>query len=168
MKKDKLKTSPNVVNCTNLSNRLTYFIIEDIISYDSPKDRARMYERWLLIAEYCKLNKDYNDLFAIVSALNHYIITGLKQTLKYVSSKSISTFKQISEFCTFEGNYKNIREDINICNKSGIIFIPYLGTLLKDINFFEESSKYINENGCINFEKIEKIAQLFEINYLHR
>ena len=165
MKKDKLKTSPNVVDCTNLSNRLTYFIIEDIISYDSPKDRARMYERWLLIAEYCKLNKDYNDLFAIVSALNHYIITGLKQTLKYVSSKSISTFKQISEFCTFEGNYKNIREDINICNKSGIIFIPYLGTLLKDINFFEESSKYINENGCINFEKIEKIAQLFEINF---
>ena len=165
MKKDKLKTSPNVVNCTNLSNRLTYFIIEDIISYDSPKDRARMYERWLLIAEYCKLNKDYNDLFAIVSALNHYIITGLKQTLKYVSSKSISTFKQISEFCTFEGNYKNIREDINICNKRGIIFIPYLGTLLKDINFFEESSKYINENGCINFEKIEKIAQLFEINF---
>ena len=36
---------------------------------------------------------------------------------------------------------------------------------MKDINFFEESSKYINENGCINFEKIEKIAQLFEINF---
>ena len=165
LKKNKQQTSPNMLNCTNLSNRLTSFIIEDIISYDSPKDRARMYERWLLIAEYCKLNKDYNDLIAIFSALNHYIITGLKQTLKYISSKSISTFKQISDFCTCEGNYKNIREDMNNCNKSGIIFIPYLGILLRDINFLEESSKYINENGCINFEKIEKIAHLFELNF---
>ena len=51
---------------------------------------------------------------------------------------------------------------MDLCEKTGQIFIPYLGMLLKDINFYEESSKYINEYGCINIEKIEKINTLIE------
>ena len=162
LKKDKEITSPNVVECINKFNQLTSFIIEDILSYDFPKERAKIYEKWVLIAEYCKENKDYNDLIAIFSALNHYVITGLKLTLRQVNSKINTTFKIISDFCTCEGNYRNIREDMNQCEKTGENFVPYLGMLMRDINFFEESSKYINENGCINFEKIEIINGLFE------
>ncbi len=161
LKKDKEITSPNVVECINKNNRLTSFIIEDILSYDFPKERARIYEKWISIAEYCKINKDYNDLLAIFSALNHYIITGLKLTLKEVRSRFNNIFRQINEFCTMEGNYRKIREDMNNCEKTEEIFIPFLGMMMKDINYFEESSKYINENGCINFEKIERINQIF-------
>lgn len=50
LKKDKEKTSPNVVKCITKFNRLTSFIIEDILSYDYPKERARIYEKWVLIA----------------------------------------------------------------------------------------------------------------------
>ena len=162
LKKNKDKDSKNVVDCVNRFNRLTSFIIEDILSYNLPKERARIYEKWVAIADYCKTNKDYNDLIAIFSALNNYIITGLNLTLKEVKSKTNSLFRQISDFCTVEGNYKNIREDMNNCDKNGIIFIPYLGMLMRDINFFEESSKYINEYGCFNIEKIENINDIFE------
>ena len=162
LKKNKEKDSKNVVDCVNRFNRLTSFIIEDILSYNFPKERARIYEKWVAIADYCKTNKDYNDLIAIFSALNNYIITGLNLTLKEVKSRTNSIFKQISDFCTVEGNYKKIREDMNICDKGGIIFIPYLGMLMRDINFFEESSKYINEYGCFNIEKIENINDIFE------
>ena len=44
-------------------------------------------------------------------ALNNYIITGLNLTLKEVKSKTNSLFRQISDFCTVEGNYKKIREE---------------------------------------------------------
>ena len=162
LKKDKEKTSPNVVNCVNNFNRLTSFIIEDILSYNLPKERAKIYDKWVEIADYCKANKDYNDLIAIFSALNNYIITGLRLTLKEVKGRTNTLFKQLGEFCTVEGNYKNIREDMNNCDKIGEIFIPYLGMLMRDINFMEESSKYINENGCINMEKIENINAIFE------
>ena len=165
LKKDKEKTSPNVVECIKKFNRFTSFIIEDILSYDYAKERAKVYEKWVLIAEYCQINKDYNDLIAIYSALNHYIITGLKNTLKEVRYRISSTFKRINDFCTCEGNYKKIREDMDICDKTGEIFIPYLGMLLRDINFFEENAKYIDENGCINIEKIENIAKIFERNF---
>ena len=165
LKKDKEFTSPNVMECINTFNRLTSFIIEDILSYNKPKERAKIYEKWVLIADYCRENKDYNDLIAIFSAFNHYVITGLKLTLKEVKSKTNIILNKLRHFCAVEGNYKKIREDMDNCNKNGVIFIPYLGMLLRDINFFEEKSKYINENGSINFEKIEKISEMFELYF---
>ena len=162
LKKDKDIKSPNIVECINSFNRLTSFIIEDVLSYDSPKERAKIYEKWVQVADYCKNKKNYNDCIAIYSALNNYIITGLKLTLKNVSSKTKSLYAQISNFCSCEGNYKNVRDDMDLCERKGIIFIPYLGMLLRDINFYEESSKYINEYGCINMGKIEIINSIME------
>ena len=162
LKKDKEKTSPNIVKCINNFNKLTSFIIEDIISYSTPKLRARAYEKWVVICDYCKTNKNYNDCIAIFSALNNFIITGLNLTLKEIKSKIKKLFENISIFCTVEGNYKNIRNDMNLCEEKGEYFIPYLGMLLRDINFLEESSQYLNEKGCINMNKIEKISSLLE------
>ena len=162
LKKDKEKTSPNVVKCINNFNKLTSFIIEDVLSYNSPTIRAKVYDKWVQVADYCKTIKNYNDCIAIYSALNNYIITGLKLTLREIKSKTKTIFEQISNFCACEGNYKKIREDMILCEKNGIIFIPYLGMLLRDINFYEESSKYINETGCINIEKIENINSIME------
>ena len=162
LKQDKSITSPNVVNCINNFNKLTSFIIEDILSYSSPKLRAKSYERWVQICDYCKSNKNYNDCIAIFSALNNYIITGLYLTLKEIKYKTKGIFEQIKIFCSVEGNYKNMRNDMNLCEKRGENFIPYLGMLLRDINFLEESNKYINEKGCVNMDKIEKINSLLE------
>ena len=162
LKKDKEKTSPNIVKCINSFNKLTSFIIEDILSYSTPKLRARSYERWVQICDYCKSNKNYNDCIAIFSALNNYIITGLNLTMKEIKYKTKGIFEQIKIFCSVEGNYKNIRNDMNLCEQRAENFIPYLGMLLRDINFLEESNKYINERGCVNMDKIEKINSLLE------
>ena len=162
LKKDKEKTSPNVFNCINNFNKLTLFIIEDVISYDTPKLRAKTYEKWVQVCEYCRIKRNYNDCLAIYSALNNFIITGLNLTLKEIKSKTKNLFGQISKFCSVETNYRNIRNNMNICEENGESFIPYLGMLLRDINFIEESSKYINEKGFINIGKIEKINKLFE------
>ena len=162
LKKEKNETSPNVVKCINNFNKLTYFIIEDIIAYDTPKLRARAYESWVQVCDYCKTNRNYNDCLAIYSALNNYVITGLKLTTKEIKSKTKNLFKTISKFCSVEDNYRTIRNDIINCEQEGKNFIPYLGLLLRDINFVEESYKYINEKGLINIEKIEKMNNLME------
>jgi son of sevenless-like protein len=162
LKKDKEITSPNVVKCINKFNKLTTFIMQDILSYNKPKYRAKAYEKWVSVAEYCRINKDYDDLISIFSVFNHYIITGLKLTLKEVKTKANSTLNKIKNFCQVDGNYKKIRLDMDNCNRNGEVFIPYLGMLLRDLNFFEEKSKYINDKGYINFEKIEKIDGLFQ------
>ncbi len=71
LKKDKEITSPNVVKCINKFNKLTTFIMQDILSYNKPKYRAKAYEKWVSVAEYCRINKDDDDLISISSVFKH-------------------------------------------------------------------------------------------------
>ena len=156
LKSKKNETSPNVMENINKFNRLTFFIIQDILSYDFAKDRAKIYEKWVKIANYCKERKDYNDCIAINSALNNYIITGLNKTLNELNRETKELMKSLGKFCRYQGNYKMLREDMaNLPYNS--FYIPYLGMILKDIAFFEENSKYIINDVLINFEKLENV-----------
>ena len=156
LKSKKNETSPNVMENIDKFNRLTFFIIQDILSYDFAKDRAKIYEKWVKIANYCKERKDYNDCIAINSALNNYIITGLNKTLNELNRETKELMKSLGKFCRYQGNYKMLREDMaNLPYNS--FYIPYLGMILKDIAFFEENSKYIINDVLINFEKLENV-----------
>jgi len=161
LKKSKLITSPNVLDTINKFNRLISFIIEDILSYDYPQDRANVLERWVQIAEYLKKRNDYGDVLAINSALKNYVITGLYITWKEVSNKTKKIIKELDYLCCFEKNYKNLRDKINSLNKNEF-YLPYLGMLLKDLNFYEEKSKYIINGNMINFEKINGVQKTID------
>ena len=156
LKNKKHETSPNVMENIDKSNRLTFFIIEDILSYDFAKDRTKIVEKWINIAEYCKERRDYNDLVAINLALNNYIITGLNKTMKEISKDKKELMKTLNKFCRYQGNYKKLREDMNKLEYNDP-YIPYLGMLLKDIAFFEENSKYIINGVLINLEKLQNV-----------
>jgi len=156
LKNKKYETSPNVMENIDKFNRLTFFIIQDILSYDFAKDRAKIIEKWVKIADYCRERKDYNDCVAINSALNNYIITGLNKTMNEISKDKKELMKSISRFCRYQGNYKKLREDMDKLDYNDF-YIPYLGMLLKDLAFFEENSKYIINDILINFEKLENV-----------
>ena len=156
LKKSKDKTSPNVMENIDKFNRLTFFIIQDILSYDFAKIRGQIMEKWIKIAEYCKDRKDYNDCVAINSALNNYIITGLKKTNNEVSKDKKDLLKQISRFCRYQGNYKKLRENMKSL-APGEFYVPYLGMILKDLAFYEENSKYLIDGVFINIEKLENV-----------
>lgn len=163
LKKVKNKICPNVMECITQFNKLTSFIMEDILSYDLPKERAKMIEAWIKVAEYLKIRKDHNDCVAIYSALKNYIITGLKLTKKEIKSKTTKNlFKEISEFCSFEGNYKNLRIDMINCLDCNEFYIPYLGMLLRDISFYEANYEYLINGNLINIEKIEKVQNTID------
>jgi len=161
LKKNKNQLCPNVMENIEKFNRLSFFIILDILSYDSSKDRAKMIEKWIKIEEYCKNNYNFNDMFAINSALNNYIITGLKITLKEVKKKFTNIQKELNKLCDCKGNYKNLRDYMANLKKDEY-YLPYLGILLRDLAFYEEKSKYIIKGVLINFEKIEIIQKIFE------
>ena len=156
LKKKKYETSPNVMENIEKFNRLTFFIIQDILSYDFAKDRAKIIEKWVKIADYCKERKDYNDCIAINSALNNYIITGLDKSLNEIGKDKKELMKTIRTFCRYQGNYKKLREDMAKLDYNDF-YIPYLGMILKDIAFFEENSKYLINDVLINFEKLENV-----------
>ena len=161
LKKDKKKKSPNIMRSIENFNNLSFFIILDIISYDNPKDRAKMIDKWTKIAMYCKSVNNFNDLFAIYSALNNYNIQGLNLTLKEVKNKTIISLRDINKFCDCQGNYKKVRDYIAGL-KQDEFYLPYLGILLRDLAFHEEKSKYIINGVLINLEKIETIQKIID------
>ena len=165
LKKDKEKTCPNVMENIDKFNRLTFFIIQDILSYDFAKDRARIMEKWIKIANYCKERRDYNDCVAINSALNNYIITGLKKTNNEIKNEKQEQFKKIKKFCRYQGNYKKLREEMKGLSYTDF-YIPYLGMILKDLAFYEEKSEYLVNGILINFEKLENV-QLAITDFFH-
>ena len=160
-KEEKYSKSPNIMDNIQKFNNLIFFIVEDILSYDFPKDRAKIIDQWALIAKYCKKRKDQSNCLAIHSALNHYIITGLNLTWVNVKNSTKNILKEIADYCTLEGNYKIFREEIKNL-KSDEYYIPYLGTLLRDLNFFEEKGKYIERGSMINFQKIEQVQNALD------
>ena len=155
-KKDKFTNSPNVMDNIQKFNNLIFFIVEDILSYYTPKERAKIFEQWVLIAKYCKSRKDQSNCLAINSALNHYIITGLDQTLSNLKHSTKIILKEIGEYCCLEGNYKIFREEIKNIKKDEF-YLPYLGIILRDFIFYEEKGKYIIDGTIINFQKIENV-----------
>ena len=160
-KKEKEKTSPNVCLCIKSFNRLSSFIMEDVLSFIGLKKQVEVFDKWVEIADYLKNKKNYNDCLAVYLTLNNCTLNFVKKGLK---TKTKNKFEQLGIFCTCIGNYKNIKEDMKQCEKTGEIFIPYLGLLLKEILTLNENSKYSSyiENGCINIEKIQKTNETIE------
>ena len=136
--------------------------MEDIMSYDESKERAKIIDKWARIAQYCRSKKDYNDCFAINVAFNSFIIAGLKKTQGKVNQKNI---KSINEFCSINGNYKFAREEMKQLIYKKEPFYPFLGMILRDFNFYEEKSKYLINGNLINFEKIENIQYIIGNNF---
>ena len=160
-KKQKEINSPNVMENIKRFNDLTFFVIEDILSYDFPKDRAKMIDKWVEIAQYCKSRKDQSNCFAIISALNHYLINGLNLTFKEVKNKTKIKLNKIKDYCNLERNSKVFRDEINSI-KQGEFFVPYLGCLLRDLTYFEEQGKYLEKGNLINLDKIEKVQNALD------
>ncbi len=164
-KKDKEKTSPNICRVVERFNEISYWVIEEVLSYDYSSDRAKVVEKFIHIANELKNLNNFNDCMSIVSALGQMILTRLNKTWKKVASKNLNLLQKIKKLLNFQNNYKNIRDEISICLKQEKPFLPFLGYYSKRICFLEESGPYVNKNGLINVDKISQVEQILSEFY---
>ena len=154
-KKDKKTSAPNVMTIIQRFDKLTLFIIEDILSYDEPKKRAESITKWIKIAEQCKNLNNYNDTLVIKTCFSNYLLKRINLTWKKVPNSTIKRLNKLRNFCSNNQCYINIRKEIY--NRKGKFYVPYLGILLKEIVNLDENCSYILENGNINCYKIQKL-----------
>ena len=157
-KKDKNIRSPNVMKFIERFDKINLFIIEDICSYDSPKQRAEAITKWVKIADQCKNLYNFNDTLVINTFFSNYLIKKLFLTWKKLPKSTIKKMNELKRFCSYNQCYLNIRKEI--VNRRGRFYIPYLGILLKEIVNFEEKYKYVLENGNINCLKMQKLYMM--------
>ena len=155
--KEKEKKAPNVMKIIDRFNKLVFFIIEDIFSYDNKKVRCQCIEKWVDVAIKLKELHNYNDLIMINICLVNLTLNKLKLTFKKLSNKYKNIIKEMNAFCSSKDCYINIRR--LIFNNKGIPYIPYLGIILKEIMNIEEMNYIVNENN-INFDKLIKMYKV--------
>ncbi|CAB1331404.1 unnamed protein product [Coregonus sp. 'balchen'] len=148
-----------------------------------PHLRARVIQRWIDIAQECRMRKNFSSLRAIVSALQSNPLYRLKRSWSCVHKDSMSTFGEPSdilhhklymtsrELLMREGTSKfanqvgcakkhqkctrkQLQMKIEMCAMQGTI--PYLGTFLTDLTMLDTARPDLVEGGLINFEKMRR------------
>ena len=164
-KKNKFITSPNISKSIDRFNKLSFWVIEEILSYDYANDRAKIIEKFIDIANELKNLNNFNDCMSMISGLGQMLITQLVKTWKSVSSSQNKVYLKIKKLLSFENNYKNLREQIDKCVKQKIPFIPFMGIYNKRICFLEEYGPYVKERSLVNVDKIVLVQQTLDQFY---
>ena len=164
-KKNKEKNSPNICKVVERFNIVSFWVIEEVLSFDYSGDRANVIEKFIDILNELKNLNNFSDCMSIISALSQMILTRLDKTWKKVNSKNMALLENIKKLLNFQNNYKNIREEITKCLTEGKPFIPFLGYYTKRICFLEEAGPYVNNDGLINVDKISQVEHILHDFY---
>ena len=143
--------------------------MEEILSYDSSKDRAKVIQIFITVAEELRNMHNLNDCFAVITTFNHLSIKRLKRTWKNVSTEAKNIQNDLSKLCSILKNFENIknefleyRNNVKDINSISEGCIPYLAPYLKDLAFLEEGQKYFNEKKLININKMIIVGRIIK------
>lgn len=144
--------------------------------------RARLLEKWISVAEECRVRKNFSSLYAIVSALQSNPIHRLRRSWQHTDRESVRRYEELAEIFSDKDNYSQSRELLkeegtskfsNLDNRLNNKYtsksspqgtVPYLGLFLTDLTMLDTAVKDRLENGYINFDKrrreFEVLAQI--------
>uniref|UniRef100_A0A1A8F105 Ral guanine nucleotide dissociation stimulator-like 1 n=1 Tax=Nothobranchius korthausae TaxID=1143690 RepID=A0A1A8F105_9TELE len=182
-KKDNKHTAPTIRATITQFNAVAACVVSTVLKHRQlrPHVRARVIQRWIDIAQECRIRKNFSSLRAIVSALQSNPLYRLKRVWACVHKDSMQTFEELSDIFSDHNNYLTSREllmregtskfaSLESCAKEhqkrthkrlqlqkemGAMqgTIPYLGTFLTDLTMMDTALPDLVEGGLINFEK---------------
>ncbi|XP_078417691.1 ral guanine nucleotide dissociation stimulator-like 1 isoform X2 [Cetorhinus maximus] len=182
-KKENKHLAPTIRATIAQFNVVTKCVISTILRdlQLKPQQRAKIIEKWIDIAQECRILKNFSSLRAIVSAMQSIPIYKLKKTWASVSKDSMSMFQELSDIFSNQNNYLTSREllmregtskfaSLDSCVKEnqkraqkrlqlqkdmGVMqgTVPYLGTFLTDLTMLDTALPDYVDSGLINFEK---------------
>ncbi|KAJ0032359.1 hypothetical protein NQD34_002440 [Periophthalmus magnuspinnatus] len=182
-KKDCKHSAPTIKATIMQFNATAACVVSTVLKHRQirPHARARVIQRWIDIAQECRIRKNFSSLRAIVSALQSNPLYRLKKVWACVNKDSMQTFEELSDIFSDHNNYLTSREllmregtskfaSLESCAKEhqkrthkrlqlqkemGAMqgTIPYLGTFLTDLTMLDTALPDEVEGGLINFEK---------------
>jgi hypothetical protein len=153
--------APNIHQMIQTFNTLSNWIGTTIVGTPDLKERAKIVEKFIEVAE-CLWNlNNFNGVFAVCSGLSLASIYRLKKTWNEIREESKTQFQQLHKYISRDKNFAAIRGRLKGVKPP---CIPYIGLYLTDLTFIEDGNpKYIN--GKINFVKCQHVRFLFLIHF---
>ena len=164
--KDKYKLSPYICQIIKRFNAISSWVTEEILAYDHAEKRSRILLRYLRICTILKKMGDFDDCLSILTGITNYNISKLHKTWGHIPSDEMANFRQLKKLLSFEGNWKNLRKEVDQRIEEKSFFIPYLGYYTKRMMYLEEMGPYIKKNtSLINIEKIVEVYKTLKSFY---
>uniref|UniRef100_UPI00398F2832 ral guanine nucleotide dissociation stimulator-like 1 isoform X2 n=1 Tax=Pristiophorus japonicus TaxID=55135 RepID=UPI00398F2832 len=182
-KKENKHLAPTIRATITQFNALTKCVISTILRemHLKPQQRAKIIEKWIDVAQECRIMKNFSSLRAIVSAMQSNPIYKLKRTWTTVSKDSMLMFEELSEIFSNQNNHlisrellmregtskfanldssvkenqKRAQKRLQLQKEMGVMqgTVPYLGTFLTDLTMLDTALPDYVDGGFINFEK---------------
>ena len=163
---DKYKSSPHICQIINRFNRLSSFVIEEILAYDHAEKRAEILLKFIRICVILKKIGNFDDFLSIMTGLTNYNINKLNKTWGHIPSSDMTNFREMKTIMSFEDNWKNLRNEIQKRIEKNLFYIPHLGYYTKRLLFLEELGPYIKKDtSLINIEKILEVYKVLKNFY---
>jgi len=141
---------PNLMEMINHFNYVARAVGSMLVSEPKVRQRAKLFEKFILLGEHFKNLNNYSLLTAVVSGLNCSAIGRLSWTKARVPSRSMMILESLEELTSMHNSYKNYR---NALLEKEPPLIPYLGVHLQDLTFIEDGNTSLVD-GLINFSKL--------------
>ncbi|RBQ80893.1 hypothetical protein FVER14953_10575 [Fusarium verticillioides] len=161
------KDAPNVVAMCQLTNRISNWVKESILTEAEPKGRGYVIETWILIAQHLFQLRNFDGLVAVTSGLDDTSVLRLKQSWDSISIQAKESFRSLRRIVDPSENRKKLRA---LFSSSSAPRLPFLGSYLSQLVFTDEYHKVKNvkegeassgsDEKIINWEKYARIASI--------
>ncbi|KAI8809147.1 ras guanine nucleotide exchange factor domain-containing protein [Cladochytrium replicatum] len=152
------KRSQTVTASIEHFNKLSGWVITRILTNKKLKNRAKMLEKFMKIAQILRDSNNYNSLMAIMAGINSLVIFRLKQTRRLIeNTPAYRQYESLQELMGTESGFGRYRAALKA---SEMPCIPYLGVFLRDLVYSHEAYKDRKPDGTINLPKFLLLGDL--------
>jgi hypothetical protein len=139
--KDKHGTAPNVVGFTQRFNRVSFWVVHEILERTLMPARVAMLAFFIDVAKHLNKLNNLHGLLAVLSALRMVPVYRLHKTRSLLKHRSQARYEKLIQFISEDHNHKELRDRMDKLQLKDEACIPALGILQTDLVHMADTEK---------------------------